>query len=52
VKALNSQDVREQMASIGNEPIPSSPEAYAQHIVEQVEKMKEIIRLAGIKPQD
>ena len=52
VKALNSPDVREQMAAIGNEPLPSSPEALAQHIIEQVGKMKEIIRLAGIKPQD
>jgi len=52
VKALQSPDVREQMAAIGNEPMPSSPEAYAQHIVEQLAKMKEIVRLAGIKPQD
>jgi tripartite-type tricarboxylate transporter receptor subunit TctC len=52
VKALNSPDVREQMAAIGNEPLPSTPEAYAKHIAEQVEKMKEIVRLGGIKPQD
>lgn len=52
VKALNSPDVREQMAAIGNEPLPSSPEAYAKHIVEQVAKMKEIVRLGGIKQQD
>lgn len=52
VKALNSPDVREQMAAIGNEPLPSTPEAYARHITEQVEKMKEIVRLGGIKPQD
>ena len=52
VKALNSPDVREQMAAIGNEPMPSTPEAYAKHIAEQVEKMKEIVRLGGIKPQD
>ena len=52
VKALQSPDVREQMAAIGNEPMPSSPEAYAQHIIEQLAKMKEIVRLAGIKPQD
>lgn len=52
VKALNSPDVREQMAAIGNEPLPSTPEAYARHINEQVGKMKEIVRLGGIKPQD
>ena len=52
VKALNAPDVREQMAAIGNEPLPSTPEAYAKHIAEQVEKMKEIVRLGGIKPQD
>ena len=52
VKALNSPDVREQMAAIGNEPMPSTPEAYAKYINEQVEKMKEIVRLGGIKPQD
>ncbi len=52
VKALNAPDVREQMAAIGNEPLPSTPEAYARHITEQVEKMKEIVRLGGIKPQD
>ena len=52
VKALNSPDVREQMAAIGNEPLPSTPEAYTRHIIEQVEKMKEIVRLGGIKPQD
>jgi tripartite-type tricarboxylate transporter receptor subunit TctC len=52
VKALNAPDVREQMAAIGNEPLPSTPEAYAQHILEQVRKMKEIVRLGGIKPQD
>ena len=52
VKALNSPDVREQMAAIGNEPLPSTPEAYAKYINEQVEKMKEIVRLGGIKPQD
>ena len=40
------------MAAIGNEPLPSTPEAYARHISEQVEKMKEIVRLGGIKPQD
>ena len=44
--------VREQMAAIGNEPMPSTPEAYAKYINEQVEKMKEIVRLGGIKPQD
>jgi len=52
MKALNSPDVREQMAAIGNEPLPSTPEAYAKHIVEQVAKMKEIVRLGGITPQD
>ncbi len=52
VKALNAPDVREQMAAIGNEPLPSTPEAYTRHIIEQVEKMKEIVRLGGIKPQD
>ncbi len=52
VKALQSQDVREQMAAIGNEPLPSTPEAYARHITEQLEKMKEIVRLGGITPQD
>ena len=30
VKALNAPDVREQMAAIGNEPLPSTPEAYAK----------------------
>mgnify|MGYP003338661192 FL=1 len=40
------------MAAIGNEPMPSTPEAYAKYINEQVEKMKEIVRLGGIKPQD
>jgi tripartite-type tricarboxylate transporter receptor subunit TctC len=47
IKALNTSAVREQMAAIGNEPLGSSQKEFALFVSEQLEKMKEAVRLSG-----
>ena len=51
VKVLNAQDVREQLATHGMEPIPSTPEELARHIERELEVWGKVVREAGIKAQ-
>jgi tripartite-type tricarboxylate transporter receptor subunit TctC len=52
VKALNTSEVREQMAALGNEPLGSSQQDLALYISDQLEKMREAVKLSGARPED
>ena len=51
VKALNSAEMKEKLASDGAEPAPSTPEAFAAHIRNEIEKWRKVAKAAGIEPQ-
>jgi tripartite-type tricarboxylate transporter receptor subunit TctC len=50
-EALASKDVQMQMAFDGTEPLPGTPEDYADDIDREESKWSKIIRQAGLKPQ-
>lgn len=50
-KALNSAEMKEKLASDGAEPAPSTPEAFAAHIRNEIEKWRKVAKAAGIDPQ-
>ncbi len=50
-KALNSAEMKEKLASDGAEPAPSTPEAFAAHIRNEIEKWRKVAKAAGIEPQ-
>jgi len=50
-KALNSAEMREKLAHDGAEPSPSTPEAFAVHIRNEIEKWRKVAKAAGIEPQ-
>jgi tripartite-type tricarboxylate transporter receptor subunit TctC len=52
VKAVNTSVVRERMISLGIEPRGSSQHDLALHISEQLEKMKEAVKVSGARPED
>jgi tripartite-type tricarboxylate transporter receptor subunit TctC len=47
-KALSTEDVRDKMAALGNEPLSSTQEECASYMGTQLEKMKEAVKLAGV----
>src|SRR5688572_23173554 len=51
MKALNSAEMKEKLASDGAEPAPSTPEAFAAHIRNEIEKWRKVAKAAGIEPQ-
>jgi tripartite-type tricarboxylate transporter receptor subunit TctC len=51
MKALNSAEMKEKLASDGAEPAPSTPEAFAAHIRNEIEKWRKVAQAAGIEPQ-
>jgi tripartite-type tricarboxylate transporter receptor subunit TctC len=51
VKALNSTEMREKLAHDGAEPSPSTPEALAAHVRNEIEKWRKVAQAAGIEPQ-
>jgi tripartite-type tricarboxylate transporter receptor subunit TctC len=51
MKALNSTEMREKLAHDGAEPAPTTPEAFAAHIRNELEKWRKVAKAAGIQPQ-
>jgi hypothetical protein len=51
MKALNSTEMKEKLAHDGAEPAPTTPEAFAAHIRNKLEKWRKVAKAAGIEPQ-
>ena len=51
MKALNSAEMKEKLAHDGAEPAPTSPEAFAAHIRNELDKWRKVAKAAGIEPQ-
>ena len=51
MKALNSTEMKEKLAHDGAEPTPTSPEEFAAHIRNELEKWRKVAKAAGIEPQ-
>ncbi|MCC6890495.1 MAG: tripartite tricarboxylate transporter substrate binding protein [Hyphomicrobiales bacterium] len=49
--ALNSAEMKEKLAHDGAEPAPTTPEAFARHIDNELEKWRRVAKAAGIEPQ-
>ncbi len=50
-QAIKNPDFKERLASVGAEPIGSTPAEYGAHIRTQLDKMKLAIKLAGVKAE-
>jgi len=50
-KALKAKDVIDKLATDGAEPVASTPEEFATHIREELEKWTRVAKAAGIEPQ-
>jgi tripartite-type tricarboxylate transporter receptor subunit TctC len=51
VKALQSPDVKDKLATDGAEPVGSTPAEFAAYIKEELEKWTKVAKAAGIEPQ-
>jgi tripartite-type tricarboxylate transporter receptor subunit TctC len=51
MKALNSAEMKEKLAHDGAEPSPTSPEEFAAHIRNELDKWRKVAKAAGIEPQ-
>jgi tripartite-type tricarboxylate transporter receptor subunit TctC len=51
MKALNSAEMKEKLAHDGAEPSPTSPEEFAAHIRNELDKWRKVAKAAGIQPQ-
>jgi len=51
MKALNSAEMKEKLANDGAEPSPTTPEEFAAHIRNELEKWRKVAKAAGIEPQ-
>jgi tripartite-type tricarboxylate transporter receptor subunit TctC len=51
MKALNSTEMKEKLAHDGAEPAPTSPEEFAAHIRNELDKWRKVAKAAGIEPQ-
>src|SRR5262245_59576352 len=51
MKALNSAEMKEKLAADGAEPSPTSPEEFAAHIKNELDKWRKVAKAAGIEPQ-
>jgi len=50
-RALQSPDVKEKLANLGNEVVDMSPDEFSRYVRSEMETYGRIIRAAGIKPQ-
>jgi tripartite-type tricarboxylate transporter receptor subunit TctC len=50
-RALQSPDVKEKLANLGNEVVDMSPDQFAKYVRAEMDTYGRIIRAAGIKPQ-
>ncbi|MBI2959352.1 MAG: hypothetical protein HYY28_03490 [Betaproteobacteria bacterium] len=51
VRALKDPGVLERLEKIGFDPVGSTPAEYAAHVKSEVDKLRAVIRAAGIKPE-
>jgi tripartite-type tricarboxylate transporter receptor subunit TctC len=51
IKALKLPEVQERLASLGTEPIGSTPEEFAEQIRRDLEKWGKVVQAAGIQPE-
>lgn len=51
MKALHSAEMKEKLAHDGAEPSPTSPEEFAAHIKNELDKWRKVAKAAGIEPQ-
>ncbi len=51
VAILALPDMRERLATLGNDPVASTPEEFAQHIKNEIQMWGDVIRRANIKSQ-
>ncbi len=51
MKALHSAEMREKLAYDGAEPVGTTPEAFATHIRDELDKWRRVAKAAGIEPQ-
>jgi tripartite-type tricarboxylate transporter receptor subunit TctC len=51
VAALKADDVLERFASVGAEPVGSTPEQFVERIRSDAARWAEVIRAANVKPQ-
>ncbi len=51
VKALDSEDVKSRLATLGTEPVGSPPEVFAPLVRSELERWRKVAREAGIKPE-
>jgi tripartite-type tricarboxylate transporter receptor subunit TctC len=50
VKALNDEQVRQQLSSRGFDVVASTPEAFSTFLIQQSDSLGSLIHKAGIKP--
>ena len=51
MKALNPTEMREKLAHDGAEPVGTTPEDFAAHIKDELDKWRRVAKAAGIEPQ-
>ena len=51
VAILALPDMRERLATLGNDPVASTPEEFARQIKDEIQMWGDVIRRANIKPQ-
>jgi tripartite-type tricarboxylate transporter receptor subunit TctC len=49
LEVLRSGEFRDRLLELGADPIGSTPQEYAAHISRQISKMREVVRIAGIR---
>jgi tripartite-type tricarboxylate transporter receptor subunit TctC len=49
LEVLRSGEFRDRLLELGADPIGSTPQEYAEHIRRQISKMREVVRIAGIR---
>lgn len=48
-RILRTQEVREQLASLGAEPVASTPAIFATHLQAEIERYRKLVKDAGVK---
>ena len=52
IKTMNTSAVRERMTGLGIDSLGTSQKDYASFITDQLERMKEAVKLSGARPED
>ena len=51
MKILSTEEVREQFATQGVEPSPTTPQAFGDYIRQEQARWKQVAQQAGIQPE-